>query len=438
MSSNRPIEIPRNLLESSSANAEISDGSGDFAPSGSDGSQEFVPSPFRSIDMLLLNPDPVPGGSGGAPGADANPSALLQIIEPPCGEENATSQDSGVGLTSPGGFPALGSFCRLADLDSEGGVGVDDGGDGIWPDHEHIFAELQAAVGDGAASSSTSPSRRNSPADSPSENFVSHLFEIGGGDGAAPHGGPPGPARTPVPPRPPPEVSAKTFDQFRSTAETLGIPIPPHMLQRYGAAVPAEDPAAISENNAIAEDSIAVVTGGRGGGGGGAAGTQSGDGVMSGDLTGGAKRGGDGSSAGAAPAASGGNKKRKRFNLEDNESKLEQLRVENDTLLRQLDRLRNRTQKFDEDRRVAEEEMKRMMSAGTKSDADIVPALGRYTELYSDYGQTRNRELAFHLEQLERLITPNSYTKMHLWTLGQGLEFFRRPDGSAIAGALMK
>lgn len=61
----------------------------------------------------------------------------------------------------------------------------------------------------------------------------------------------------------------------------------------------------------------------------------------------------------------------------------------------------------------------------------------KFTDLYADYGSCRQKEIAFHLAQLEKLILPTQVTKMILWTLQQDYKFFEEKS-SPIWGILVK
>uniref|UniRef100_A0A7S1FWU2 Uncharacterized protein n=1 Tax=Corethron hystrix TaxID=216773 RepID=A0A7S1FWU2_9STRA len=230
-------------------------------------------------------------------------------------------------------------------------------------------------------------------------------------------------------------ISAQNFMQFKTTAQMLGITIPEYILKKYEAVASTDDKQSSSSCDRERSSMPDTTTVGK------VSGKRnilvfSSDGM--GDPAFAASDGnGAGFNLGEGPPP---NKKRRRFNLEENESKLEGLRSENEMLGRQLDRLKNKTQKFDKERYAVEEEMRAMIGEDketVRDDAEIVQLLKKYTELYSDYGKRRNGELFFHLDQLERLITPNSYTKMHLWTLSQKVQFFQHPQKNTIASILM-
>jgi hypothetical protein len=99
--------------------------------------------------------------------------------------------------------------------------------------------------------------------------------------------------------------------------------------------------------------------------------------------------------------ASTQSKRRKKPNLTECESKLTSLKVENEMLKRHLDVISHRSQKFDQERKKQEDEMKRLMEQDPTAEK-LDPLLKEYAEMYSDYGRHRHQELTFHLEQVQR------------------------------------
>lgn len=128
-------------------------------------------------------------------------------------------------------------------------------------------------------------------------------------------------------------------------------------------------------------------------------------------------------------------KRRKKPRLADCESKLASLKAENETLKRHLDTITNQSNKFDEERKAQEQEMKRLMHEGAGPE-QLNPLLNQFSEVYSDYGDNRHKELTFHLQQLQRLVAPTNFTKMGLWTLGQNERFYTDIKRNPIAGIL--
>ena len=137
---------------------------------------------------------------------------------------------------------------------------------------------------------------------------------------------------------------------------------------------------------------------------------------------------------GSAAATLAYSKRRKKPRLADCESRLAQLKSENDVLKRHLHNISNQSHKFDQERAEAETRMKYLL----QQDADTVQmdaAIKNYTELYSDYGRRRHQELTFHLEQLQRLANPTNFTKMGLWSLENS---HMDPKRNPVAGILQK
>jgi len=126
-------------------------------------------------------------------------------------------------------------------------------------------------------------------------------------------------------------------------------------------------------------------------------------------------------------------KRRKKPNLSECESRLAALKAESEMLKRHLDTVTNRSQRFEQERKKQEDEMKRLMQENAGPEK-LNPLLKKYSENYSDYGQHRHQELTFHLDQLQRLIAPSDFTKMGLFTMGQN----EKNEGNPIAGILRK
>ena len=134
-------------------------------------------------------------------------------------------------------------------------------------------------------------------------------------------------------------------------------------------------------------------------------------------------------------------RRRKKPRLEDCETRLQSLRAENETLRRHLSNVQDKTQRFDAERHRQEMEMRELVRSaqeGRVGGDDIKETVAKFSEMYSDYGRQRQDEVRFHLDQLERLAVPTTFTKMTLWTMGQGDQFFLRPKSHPIAGILMR
>jgi hypothetical protein len=123
---------------------------------------------------------------------------------------------------------------------------------------------------------------------------------------------------------------------------------------------------------------------------------------------------------------------------------VQNLKAENAMLKRHLANVSTKSQLLDQDRISQAKQMREMLQKSTQEGASAADqkalekklnlAVQNFTEMYSDYGRRRHHELAFHLEQLQRLANPTNFTKMGLWTLGQQSKDTRNP----LAGILQK
>lgn len=132
-------------------------------------------------------------------------------------------------------------------------------------------------------------------------------------------------------------------------------------------------------------------------------------------------------------------KKRKRPIIEECETKLATLKDENRILKRHLDAVLKKTKSADLERAQAERDMREMVQkqgGGVVDEEKLQKLVTRFTEMYSDYGKSRQQELRFHLEQLRKLATPTTFTKMSLWTLGQNDRFFHHPKKNSLGDIL--
>ena len=139
-------------------------------------------------------------------------------------------------------------------------------------------------------------------------------------------------------------------------------------------------------------------------------------------------------------------KRKKKATKEDCERKLQDLKEENETLKRHLEMVKNKTAQFERERKTQEQKMKGLVTLSSSSkgadDAalqkELEDNLKQFSNMYSDYGQHRQEELFFHLNQLEKYSAPTTFTKMSLWTLGQKESFFTQPKHHPISGILRK
>eukprot|EP01038_Epipyxis_sp_PR26KG_P007984 gene7984-10827_t len=121
-------------------------------------------------------------------------------------------------------------------------------------------------------------------------------------------------------------------------------------------------------------------------------------------------------------------KKRPRESIEDIESRVKELRVENADLQSHLLTVTQRTTEVQRQRTSMERMMAAKVAGMDKNvdDPELAELVEKYTEIYADYGKCRQREVAFHLHQLEKLILPTKTTKMCLWTLQQDESFYQK------------
>jgi hypothetical protein len=155
-------------------------------------------------------------------------------------------------------------------------------------------------------------------------------------------------------------------------------------------------------------------------------------------------------------------KRKKKPRLAESESRLAELRAENELLKRHLENVSNKAHRFDQEKEAAGKRIHALLEHNAGRD-EMNAAVREFTEMYSDYGKNRQNELNFHLEQLQRyairlgyscalartaaflisfllaclhrLVNPTNFTKMGLWTLGQNSI---SPKQNPIAGILQK
>jgi hypothetical protein len=94
-------------------------------------------------------------------------------------------------------------------------------------------------------------------------------------------------------------------------------------------------------------------------------------------------------------------KRRKKPRLSDCESRLAELKAENELLKRHLQNVSNKAHRFDQEK---EEAGKRIgqLHTGNAGPEEMAKAVKEFSDMYSDYGVNRQQELSFHLEQLQR------------------------------------
>ena len=141
----------------------------------------------------------------------------------------------------------------------------------------------------------------------------------------------------------------------------------------------------------------------------------------------------------AAAADGAAAKKRPRDEVRHLEERIKQLQEENSALRLHVLNVSQRTTEIQRHRHAMETEMaEKMNSSDSGSEQQLAGLVKKYSDIYSDYGQYRQKEVAFHLENLERLLVPTLVTKMSLWTLQQDQQFFssKSPLWDSISKAL--
>eukprot|EP00934_Nitzschia_sp_Nitz4_P000102 Nitzschia sp. Nitz4//scaffold9_size221794//49079//50746//NITZ4_001329-RA/size221794-snap-gene-0.91-mRNA-1//1//CDS//3329560950//102//frame0 len=127
-------------------------------------------------------------------------------------------------------------------------------------------------------------------------------------------------------------------------------------------------------------------------------------------------------------------KRRKKAKLEDCESRLAELKAENEMLQRHLQNVSRKTHRFEQEKQQAGARIQELLRENA-GEEEMNKAVDAFDEMYSDYGLNRQQELSFHLEQLQRLVNPSNFTKMGLWTMGHNSI---SPKRNPIAGILQK
>lgn len=94
-------------------------------------------------------------------------------------------------------------------------------------------------------------------------------------------------------------------------------------------------------------------------------------------------------------------KRKKKPRLSDCESRLAELRAENELLKRHLENVSNKAHRFEQEKQAAGKRIHGLLEENAGPD-EMNRAVREFTEMYSDYGRNRQQELSFHLEQLQR------------------------------------
>jgi hypothetical protein len=120
-------------------------------------------------------------------------------------------------------------------------------------------------------------------------------------------------------------------------------------------------------------------------------------------------------------------RKRSRESLDDLEMRVKELQAENADLHAHLLTVTQRTTEVQRQRVEMERLMIAKLSAVDDSNQEeLAEIVKRYTDIYADYGKCRQREVSFHLQQMEKLIIPTKTTKLCLWALQQDKSFFQK------------
>lgn len=136
-------------------------------------------------------------------------------------------------------------------------------------------------------------------------------------------------------------------------------------------------------------------------------------------------------------------RRRQKEKKDELENRVAALKKENQELREHFQNVSQRTTDIQRQRASMESLMHKRLKEIEKLPEDseerknLVSLVMKFTDLYADYGSCRQKEIAFHLAQLEKLILPTRVTKMILWTLQQDYKFFEEKN-SPIWGILVK
>lgn len=96
-------------------------------------------------------------------------------------------------------------------------------------------------------------------------------------------------------------------------------------------------------------------------------------------------------------------KRRKKPRLSDCESKLAQLKAENEVLKRHLQNVSNKAHQIEHGKEESAKQIK-LLHDSNAGPEELDKVVKEMTDTYSDYGCNRQQELSFHLEQLSRYV----------------------------------
>lgn len=136
-------------------------------------------------------------------------------------------------------------------------------------------------------------------------------------------------------------------------------------------------------------------------------------------------------------------RRRQKEKKDELENRVAALKKENQELREHFQNVSQRTTDIQRQRASMESLMQGRLKEIEKLPEDseerknLVSLVMKFTDLYADYGSCRQKEIAYHLAQLEKLILPTRITKMILWTLQQDYKFFEEKT-SPIWGILVK
>lgn len=122
-----------------------------------------------------------------------------------------------------------------------------------------------------------------------------------------------------------------------------------------------------------------------------------------------------------APTGTAGRKRRKMSKLQELQERHERLSTENAILRNHLETVNRETKHYDVERKRFLDSMRRALTQEREgvrgTQEDMYKLVMEFSDCYADYGKRRQRELAFHLDQVRRLATPSHSTKLSLWTI---------------------
>ncbi|KAL3943071.1 MAG: hypothetical protein SGBAC_002848 [Bacillariaceae sp.] len=137
-------------------------------------------------------------------------------------------------------------------------------------------------------------------------------------------------------------------------------------------------------------------------------------------------------------------KRRKKPRLSDCESKLAQLKAENEVLKRHLQNVSNKAHQIEHGKEESALRIKQLHESGALPN-EMENVVKDMTDTYSDYGVNRQQELSFHLEQLSsayafEAVSPNSRRDFvaSLATAAVGFALSPNPASAVEVGGKMK